>query len=78
MFKHSLNVLNMVETWLNISQTLLNMGIDHKRIECILDNDKTKQNKRKGNHSFLQVACKSLIGFFLKILKKEIYTLLDE
>jgi len=28
------------------SQTLLNMGIDHKRIECILDNDKTKQNKR--------------------------------
>jgi len=28
------------------SQTLLTMGIDHKKIEYILDNDKTKQNKR--------------------------------
>ena len=28
------------------SQTLLNFGIDHKKIEYILDNDKTKENKR--------------------------------
>jgi hypothetical protein len=28
------------------SQTLLNFGIDSKKIEYILDNDKTKQNKR--------------------------------